>query len=131
MTEVPTRWLAVESDNDAVETQSRFKSFIKWIYQLTSVKQSADVLTGCQSILKKSVHYENSRQRDQLMQLTVLSKVNTLSMYVSSVDDLSILFQKLSPTVNDFFENCFWQTEFCEAVENVNWISTEQFKVIR
>ena len=52
-------------------------------------------------------------------------------MYVSSVNDLSILFQRLSPTVFDFFENCFWQTEFCEAVENVNWMSTDQFKVIR
>ena len=47
MTEVPTRWYAVESEVNAVEKQSRFKSFIKWIYQLTSVKQSADVLTGC------------------------------------------------------------------------------------
>ena len=65
------------------------------------------------------------------MQLTVLSKENTLSMYVSSVNDLSILLQRLSPTVFDFFENCFWRTEFCEAVENVDWMSTEQFKVIR
>ena len=92
MTEVPTRWLAVDSNVSALENQSRFKRIIKWIYQLTSVQQSADVLTGCQSILKKSVHFENIRQRDQLMQLTVLSKENTLSMYVSSVDDLSILF---------------------------------------
>ena len=91
MTEVPTRWLEDESDVNAVEQQSRFKRFIKWIYQLTSVKQSAEVLTGCQSVLKKSVHFENIRQRDQLMKLTVLSKENTLSMYVSSVIDLSIL----------------------------------------
>ena len=91
MTEVPTRWLAVDSNVNALENQSRFKRLIKWIYQLTSVQQSEDVLTGCQSILKKSVHFENSRQRDQLMQLTVLSKENTLSMYVSSVIDLSIL----------------------------------------
>ena len=90
--QVPTRWLAVEANVNDIEKQSRFKRFIKWIYQLTSIQQSEDVLTGCQSILKKSVHFENSRQRDQLMQLTVLSKENTLSMYVSSIDDLSILF---------------------------------------
>ena len=48
---------------------------------------------GFQSILKKSVHFNNARFRDLLMEIAMLSRENTLGMFVENLEDLSILFE--------------------------------------
>ena len=48
---------------------------------------------GFQSILKKSIHFNNSRYRDILMSITLLSKENTVGMYIEDLKDLAIIFE--------------------------------------
>ena len=50
------------------------------------------------------------------MQITMISRENNLTMYVDHLLDLKKLFQSLTPIVNEFFENSFLETEFCEDV---------------
>ena len=77
----------------------------------------------------KSVHYNNTRFRDVLMSITMLSKENTLPMFVENLDELSILFETMSPTVTSFFEGCFLHTEFCQSVTNVDWKTGDGLEV--
>ena len=84
---------------------------------------------GYRSILHKSVNYPNTRFRDILMSTTMLSRENTLSMFVDNLNELSILFETMSPVVHDFFSNCFLQTEFCNSVSNIDWKTGEGLHV--
>ena len=43
---------------------------------------------GFNSILHKSVHYTNTRVRDCLMNITMLSKENTLNMFTDNLIEL-------------------------------------------
>lgn len=76
---------------------------------------------GFQSITKKSLHFNNARFRDILMDISRLSKENTLGNFVENLEDLSILFEQMSPSVTSFFEDCFLETEFCANVQNADW----------
>ena len=88
-------------------------------------KSEATASMGFNSILHKSVHYNNTRVRDCLMNITMLSQENTLNMFTDNLIELSILFETMSPTVNAFFENAFLQTEFCQSVSNADWSAGE------
>lgn len=68
---------------------------------------------GFQSILRKSIHFNNARYRDLLMEITMLSEENTLSYFVENLVDFGILLDRMSPSVTAFFDNCFIMTEFC------------------
>ena len=65
-------------------------------------KSEATASMGFNSILHKSVHYNNTRVRDCLMNITMLSQENTLNMFTDNLIELSILFETMSPTVNAF-----------------------------
>jgi len=79
--------------------------------------------------MHKSVHYDNTRSRDCLMNITMLSQENTLMMFTDNLIELSLLFETMSPTVVSFFENCFLQTEFCQAINNVDWSTGDDLYV--
>jgi hypothetical protein len=84
---------------------------------------------GFQSILKKCVHFSNSRYRDLLMSITVMSKENTVGMYIENLQDLAVIFDQMSPYVSNFLEDCYIETEFCENVCNADWQAGEHLKV--
>ena len=86
-----------------------------------NVKAEIPKSIGFQSALKKSVHRKDPRYRDALMKIAMLSKESTLGMVVEDVKDFEILLERISCIVIDFFETCFWETEFCEKVENIKW----------
>ena len=48
---------------------------------------------GFKTILKKSVHYNNTRFRDVLMNIVMLSNENTLSMFVDNLDEFAMLLE--------------------------------------
>ena len=48
------------------------------------------------------------------MEITLLSKENTIGMYVENLEDLEQLFSQMSPSVNSFLSDCFQVTEYCE-----------------
>ena len=50
-------------------------------------------------------------------------------MFVENLEDLGILFDQMSESVENFFEDCFHETEFCESVRNADWKSGEKLFV--
>ena len=50
-------------------------------------------------------------------------------MFVEDLEDLSILFEQMSPSVSAFFEDCFLETEFCQNVQNADWKTGEPYVV--
>ena len=59
------------------------------------------------------------------MSITLMSKENTIGMYIENQEDLAILFDQMSPYVSNFLEDCFLETEFCENVQNADWKAGE------
>ena len=84
---------------------------------------------GFKSILKKSVHFNNNRFRDVLMNITMLSNESTLSMFVDNLDEFAMLLETQSPAVTAFFENCFLHTEFCKSVSNADWKTGIKYEI--
>ena len=66
-----------------------WKSFQDWMKDIDTSEIDS---RGFQSILKKSIHFNNTRYRDILMSITLMSKENTVGMYIENLQDLSIIF---------------------------------------
>ena len=62
------------------------------------------------SILKMSIHFRYEEARDFLMKIAATSKENALHLYIDDLADLKKLLNELTPTANEFLENCFSQT---------------------
>ena len=56
------------------------------------------------------------------MEISMLSKNNSISNFVLNVDDIAILFNQLSPIVNEFFMNSFIETHQTETIQSADWI---------
>jgi len=63
------------------------------------------------------------------MATTLLSKENTVGMFIENLTDLAIIFEHGSEYVSNFLENCFLQTDFCTSVDHVDWKTGENLKV--
>lgn len=55
------------------------------------------------------------------MEIATRCNENTIENFVCNIDDLSILFDELSPAVIEFFENGFIRTERTKKVKNCSW----------
>ena len=56
------------------------------------------------------------------MEIAIKCKENTIENFVCNVNDISILFEQLSPAIQEFFEQGFMKTERTETVNNCNWV---------
>ena len=63
------------------------------------------------------------------MATTVLSKENTVGMFIENLSDLEIIFEHGSEYVSNFLSNCFLETDFCESVKNADWKTGESLVV--
>ena len=62
---------------------------------------------GYLSVAARSMSLENTRQRDALIKLLLLSKKsNTLDKFVSNITHLKYLFENHTPAVQMFLNNC-------------------------
>ena len=115
----------------SLEDDEKFTCEACWrkLADLWEGRQDCDDARGFQSILKKSIHYNTSRYRDMLMATTVLSKENTVGMFIENLSDLEIIFEHGSEYVSNFLSNCFLETDFCESVNNADWKTGEALKV--
>ena len=46
---------------------------------------------------------------------------NRLSLYLNNLDDLQAVFESISQEAVEFFDDCFYHTSFCLAVQNAEW----------
>ena len=63
------------------------------------------------------------------MEIATRCKENTIDNFVSNIDDITILFDQLSPAIQEFFQHGFIETERTERVKNCNWILRRQLEV--
>ena len=80
-----------------------------------------DAAGGFKSIQKKSLHFQNSRFREHLMDMAMLCRENAISNFVDNLDDIQILFIGMSPAIVRLFEHAFKQTRFTEDIKNADW----------
>ena len=76
--------------------------------------------TGYKNILKKSVYFTNSRFRDILLDITILSEHNTISNWVDNLDDIKYLMKNISPSVLECFEAAFVETNYCKQTNHAS-----------
>ena len=55
------------------------------------------------------------------MEIATKCSENTIENFVCNLDDLTILFDELSPAVIEFFEKGFIKTERTKKVKNCSW----------
>lgn len=63
------------------------------------------------------------------MEIATKCKENSIESFVCNIDDLSILFDSLSPAILNFFEEGFVETERTENVKNADWLLKETLEV--
>ena len=104
----------------------------KWWCQRSKVNTERKVgdAKGFQSILKKSLHFDSSRFRDEMLKLTSLnSSENTMGLFVDDLDDIKILFHQMSPQVKILLDDCFVKTVRCASIMNADWETGTPFMV--
>ena len=85
---------------------------------------------GFKSILKKSLHFQSARFRENLMEIAMHCSENSVNNFVDNLDDIIILFTSMSPAVVEFFENGFNETRFTKKIKNLEWQTGKSYKVI-
>ena len=63
------------------------------------------------------------------MGITISTDYNALILFVDKIPDLHVLFKLATPPILNFFENCFQRTEFCDTVNNVEWLPNVQYTI--
>ena len=63
------------------------------------------------------------------MDIAIHFEGNSLTLFVDTVSDLLVLFNSDSPSVLNFFENCFNKTKYCAEVHTVEW-QTESLSAV-
>jgi hypothetical protein len=136
---LPTISLAPKEDESGPRAEEKFNikgcwnTISGWVDLVKEWMKDADTSEidsrGFQSILKKSIHFNNSRYRDILMSITLMSKENTVGMYIENLQDLAIIFDQMSPYVANFLEDCYLETDFCDNVQNADWHAGDDMKV--
>ena len=69
-----------------------------------------DLSIGYKSILKKSVHHEDTQWLDYLMNFADYAPNNSIETFVESLKELTLLFSIYSPTIAKYFEHAFITT---------------------
>ena len=83
-------------------TRSKIFSIFK------EVEEAECSCKGFQPIPQKSVHFSSENVRDILIKILVMCKETEITSFVNSLDDMSRLFERSNPTLNEFFaESCF------------------------
>ena len=85
---------------------------------------------GFRSIQKKSVQYDNSRFRDQLIHLAVLCRENAIDSFVQNLDDMNILLSSMSSSCILLLDHAYQKSRFTESVKNIDWRFGEEQIVI-
>ena len=99
------------------------KSFALWIRMKLGMGNGIKVQgnVGFKSVRSKSLHFNSSRYRENLMEISMLTQENSIIDFVKSLDDIQILFTSMSPATVEFFESAFNTTRFTNNVRNLDW----------
>ena len=81
--------------------------------------ESICACTGFKSILHKSVYYENENFRDILIKICLFCQETDIQSFVFTLDDIARLFQRMNPTLSEFFENSDTQTSYCKNISHI------------
>lgn len=76
---------------------------------------------GFKSVRQKSLHFESSRFRENLMEISMLTEENSIIDFVRNLGDMKILFTSMSPAIVEFFDNAFNASRFTKNVRNLDW----------
>ena len=58
----------------------------------------------------KSVHFQNTKYRDNLIKLSLLCEETELTCFVDSIDDLEILLIQANPVTKSLLDRAFIKT---------------------
>lgn len=102
-----------------------------WVRKLLSIPyQASQSGSGFKSIVKKSLHFANTRFRENLMEIAMLCRENCIATFVENQHDITLLFNSMTPATVEFFENAFNQTRFTKSVKNLQWQVGTQMEVV-
>lgn len=76
---------------------------------------------GFRSVRKKSLFFSSSRLRESLMEISMLTRENSIIDFVENIESIEILFASMSPATVSFFQNAFNETRFTRKVKNFEW----------
>ena len=105
------------------EDESKFKKFITRVRLACGcgITDNLHGNIGFKSIRQKSLHFQSSRFRETLIEMSMLCQQNRISDFVENIGDIEILFESMSPATLQFFHNAFHKTRFTRRVENLKW----------
>ena len=76
------------------------------------------------------MHWQKEKYREVLIQLSLLCRETEITTFVKTLDDLNMLFKKVTPILHRFFDQAFAVTRHCEKIDTLDWVSTERHRVI-
>ena len=102
------------------QARKGLKKFIDWCRKCCADKEGYGH-TGFKSIQKKSLHFSNSRFRENLMEIAMLCRENAIDNFLENIGDMEILFKSMSPAETKLFDSAFKRTRFTDSVQNADW----------
>ena len=68
--------------------------------------------SGVHNIMQESLRLKGIRYRDQLMQISLLCRNIGVADYVTNLEDLERLLERLTPSTREVLEHCFMENCF-------------------
>lgn len=85
---------------------------------------------GDVSILRKSLYFKGSRQRECLLKLATMCRESDVQSFIFHLEDITIFLDQMTPGMQDFLTACLVQNKFTDEIDNVKWPETESVKVL-
>jgi hypothetical protein len=91
---------------------------------------TANNYTGEVNILRKSLYFNSSRQRESLLKLATKCKESDVQSFVFHLEDIKVFFDNMTPAMEEFLGECLLSNKFTRELDSVKATPIEDIVVL-